>query len=424
MASICFYFHVHQPRRVKRFRAFDIGTGINYFDDDSLTDLNNARIIEKVARKCYLPANQLFCELLQQYPEFKISYSITGVFLDQLTEFPEVLDSFRRLVDTGRVEIVGETYYHSLAFLHSPKEFEHQVKMHSDKINELFGVRPEVFRNTELIYNNWIAEVVAARGFKGILTEGADRVLGWRSPNYLYRSTAPSALPLLLKNYRLSDDIAFRFSSKEWPEYPLTAPKFANWVSQVNGNGNVVNLFMDYETLGEHQWEDTGIFDFIRSLPAEIYNHPDNNFVTPTEAISLYQPVAELDIPDYISWADMERDLSAWVENDMQQEALRKIYQLEEQVLATHDPEMIETWRLLQTSDHFYYMCTKWFADGDVHKYFSPYDSPYIAFLSYMNALQDFTLRIEAHHKKAQQPKPQTTKQSLIPMPFRRALQI
>jgi len=398
MASICFYFQVHQPFRVKDYRVFDIGRDSEYFNDDSDRSINNKKILNKVANKCYLPANAVLLELLNKYPEFKISFSFSGVFLEQLEMFsPETLESFQKLVATGRAEVLEETYYHSLSFLYSPEEFRRQVKMHRDKVQELFGVTPTVFRNTELIYNNALAVEVEKLGYKGIIAEGADHVLGWQSPNFLYKPKGTEHLKLLLKNYRLSDDIAFRFSSRDWADFPLTAPKFAQWANQVNGNGQIINLFMDYETFGEHQWEDTGIFNFLRHLPEEIYKHPDNDFITPSEAIERYEPVAELDVHNFMSWADVERDLSAWLSNPMQHDAIKTVYALEEEVLSTCDNKLIDDWRKLQTSDHFYYMCTKWFNDGDVHKYFNPYNTPYEAFIAYMNALQDLRLRVIGH---------------------------
>jgi alpha-amylase len=401
MASICFYFQVHQPYRIKKYRIFDVGNDHEYFNDKSDRDINNERILHKVARKCYLPANKVMLELLEKHPEFKIAYSFSGVFLDQLEEFsPETLESFQKLVATGRVEILDETYYHSLAFLYSKDEFVRQVEMHRAKVKKLFGVTPTAFRNTELIYNNELAKYVEKMGYKTILAEGADRLLGWRSPNFVYQSPTAKKIKTLLKNYKLSDDIAFRFSSKAWEEWPLTSEKFTHWVNAVNGNGNVINLFMDYETFGEHQWEDTGIFDFLRALPREVLKHPDNDFVTPSEAAARYPVVGEFDAHNYVSWADVERDLSAWRSNGMQEEALTNIYALEKDVLATGDQKIIEDWRKLQTSDHFYYMCTKWFADGDVHKYFNPYDTPYEAFIAYNNVLHDLRLRIEAGKKK------------------------
>ena len=404
MASVCFYFQVHQPYRIKKYRIFDIGKGNEYFNDRSDCDLNNEKVLLKVAGKSYLPTNKLLLDLLKKHPEFKISFSFSGVFLDQLEEFsPETLLSFQELVDTGQVEVLSETYYHSLSFLYSREEFKKQVERHKRKIKKIFNVTPEIFRNTELIYNNDLAWEVEQMGYKGILAEGWDDILGWRSPNFLYSTPGTKKIKLMLKNYKLSDDIAFRFSNKGWGEHPLTAPKFSNWVNAVNGNGNVVNLFMDYETFGEHQWEDTGIFNFLKALPAELLKHPDNDFVTPSEALEKYNTVVVLEMSHFVSWADMERDLSAWLSNDIQHDAIQKLYNLEKEVLATEDSSIIEDWRRMQTSDHFYYMCTKYFNDGDVHKYFSPYDSPYEAFISFMNAMSDLKLRIEKAKKEKSQ---------------------
>lgn len=405
MAQLCFYFQVHQPYRVKHYRIFDIGSDHNYFNGAGEDKLNNGKIFRKVADKCYLPANAVMLELLERYPEFKISYSLSGVFMDQMEEFgPDVMESFKRLVKTGRVEILGETYYHSLAFLYSQTEFERQVKLHSARVKKLFNVTPRIFRNTELIYNNNIAHNVEKLGFKGILAEGAERILDWRSPGFVYKPIAngktKSRLSLLLKNYRLSDDIAFRFSDKTWSEWPLTVEKYVRWLNDAALNGPLINLFMDYETFGEHQWADTGIFDFLKALPNEFLKSPYNKFVTPSEAIKENSPVAELDVPDYVSWADIERDLSAWLSNDIQRDAAAKVYGLEKMVLATKDKQLIEDWRRLLTSDHFYYMSTKWWQDGDVHKYFNPYNSPYEAFIAFINAFNDLKLRAETLSKK------------------------
>ena len=389
MASVCFYFQVHQPFRLRRYSVFDTDT--NYFDD-----YKNAEICRKVAQKCYLPANRLMLELIRRYGKaFSLSYSITGIALEQFQKWaPEVTDSFRALVDTGQAEILAETYYHSLAFLYSREEFRDQVAAHTAKIGETFGVRPRVFRNTELIYNNDLAHFIQGMGFIGICAEGADHVLGYRSPNYLYRPVGTDRLALMLKNYLLSDDIAFRFSDRNWAEWPLRAEKFAEWVNQVNGNGYVVNLFMDYETFGEHQWADSGIFDFMYHLPEHVLKQADNNFMTLSRAAQTYTPVAELDIPHMVSWADMERDLSAWLGNAMQSNALHELYRLEEAVKTSGDPQLLHDWRRLQTSDHFYYMCTKWFADGDVHKYFNPYESPYDSYINFMNCLDNVRSRL------------------------------
>lgn len=397
MPSVCFYFQVHQPYRTKKYRVFDVGHDHEYFNDKSDRDINNEKILHKVATKCYLPMNRTLLELLKKHPGFKVTFSFSGVYLDQLEEFsPETLKSFQKLVNTGQVEILDETYYHSLSFLYSKDEFVRQVEMHRAKVKKLFGVTPTAFRNTELIYNNELAKYIEDMGYRAIVAEGADHILGWRSPNFLYRSPGTTKIKTLLKNYRLSDDIAFRFSSRDWAEWPLRAETFAQWVNAVNGNGNLINLFMDYETFGEHQWEDTGIFEFMKALPGEILKNPDNDFVTVTEAAKRYPVVGEFDAHNFVSWADVERDLSAWLSNSMQHEAINNIYALEGEVLATKDARIIEDWRKLQTSDHFYYMCTKWFADGDVHKYFNPYDTPYEAFIAYNNVIQDLRLRIEA----------------------------
>jgi alpha-amylase len=407
MPAICFYFQVHQPKRVKHYRVFDIGKDHNYFNDDSEKDTNNKKVMAKVMNKCYLPTNNLLKHLLEKHPEFKISFSLSGIFIEQMEEdFPELLKSFQDLEKAGRhptdpsknrVEFLSETYYHSLAFLYSRDEFDSQVKLHRKKIEEHFGQTPTVFRNTELIYNNELGVEIEKLGYKGIITEGADHILDWRSPNFLYQAKGTKHLKLLLKNYKLSDDIAFRFSSKEWKEWPLHADKFAQWVNAVNGNGEVINLFMDYETFGEHQWEDTGIFSFLEHLPAEVLKHPDNSFVTPSEAVAKFEARGEVDIHNFISWADVERDLSAWRSNAIQHDALAKVYELEQLIHEAQNQELLADWRRLQTSDHFYYMCTKWWQDGDVHKYFSPYGSPYEAFINYMNALHDLKLR--AHEK-------------------------
>ena len=395
MVSICFYFQVHQPYRIKKYRIFDIGTNTDYFETNNDTSLNNIKTLKKVAAKCYIPMNNLLLELLNKHPEFKVSFSFSGVLLEQLEKYaPEVLLSFQELAKTGRVEILEETYYHSLSFLYSKEEFKEQVKLHRKIIERLFNQKPNVFRNTELIYNNELAKEIENMGYKGIIAEGADFILGWRSPNFVYTPKNTNSIKLLLKNYKLSDDIAFRFSEKSWKEWPLTADKFSTWLNAVNGNGNVINLFMDYETFGEHQWDHTGIFEFMRHLPLEVLKNPDNNFKTPSEVVASYSSVGEIDMHNFVSWADVERDLSAWLSNDMQRSALNRIYALGSQVLSTKNEKIIELWRKLQTSDHFYYMCTKWFSDGDVHKYFSPYDSPYDAFISYMNVLHDLEIKI------------------------------
>ncbi len=396
MLSVCPYFHVHQPLRVKNFRIFDVGEDHNYFNDSSDSDCNNRRVLEKVSRKSYLPANRTLMSLLQQHPEFRLSFSFSGVLLDQLEDgFPEVLDSFKQLVDTGRVEVLADTYYHSLAFFYSRKEFEEQVRKHDETIRRHFGVRPRVLRNTELSYNNDLAKWAEDAGYHGILAEGWDPILSWRSPNFLYRPKGCSKIKVLLKNYRLSDDVAFRFSERSWKGWPLNAETYASWIASHRGNGQTINLFMDYETYGEHQWEETGIFNFLEAMPREMLKYESVEFKTPSETIEAYDTVGEFDVPHILTWADSERDLTAWTGNSIQQGAINRIYSLEDQVKATRDPKLIEDWRLLQTSDHFYYMCTKWFADGDVHKYFSPYETPYTAYIAFMNVLHDLQLRIQ-----------------------------
>jgi len=389
MPSVCFYFQVHQPIRLRHYTVFD--NNDQYFDD-----FKNASVCRKVANKCYLPANRLILDLIRRFDgRFKVAYSITGVLLEQLQRYsPEVVSTFDALAQSGCVEFLAETYYHSLSFLYSRDEFIEQINKHSEIINRFFGQTPRVFRNTELIYNNELACLISSMGrFDAIITEGADHILGTRSPNFLYQPKSCDNVKLLLKNYALSDDIAFRFSNRSWPEWPLTAEKFAGWISRINGNGNVVNLFMDYETFGEHQWEDTGIFNFVRHLPEKILQHPDNNFKTPGEVAQSFPTVDIVDVPHIISWADTERDLSAWLGNAMQSSAIHELYRLERNVKSTNDEKVISDWRKLQASDHFYYMCTKYFADGDVHKYFNPYDSPYDSYINFMNVLDNLQSR-------------------------------
>jgi len=392
MASVCLYLHAHQPIRIKRFSVFDIGSHQSYFDDE-----RNQAYLERIVRKSYLPTNRILLELIKKTKgRFKVSFSISGTLLEQLEKHaPQVIKSFQDLVKTGQVELLAETYYHSLAYLYSKEEFKEQIKLHRKKIKKLFDYQPKVFRNTELMFNNEMAKFVEGMRYQGILAEGTDSILGWRSPNFLYRAKTANRIKLLLRNYRLSDDISFRFSTRDWAEWPLTVEKFVHWVNQVNGNGQIVNLFMDYETFGEHQWEETGIFDFLKAFPSKVLEHPDNNFKTPSEIVAAYQSVAELDFHQVTAWADTERDLSAWLGNEMQQKALESLYSLGKAVLTSGDRKILEDWRHLQTSDHFYYMCTKWFADGDVHKYFNPYESPYDCFISFMNIINDLKLRLK-----------------------------
>ncbi|MFZ9011290.1 MAG: glycoside hydrolase family 57 protein, partial [Anaerohalosphaeraceae bacterium] len=389
--SVCFYFQVHQPFRLRHYTVFEESP--RYFDE-----FKNASICRKVANKCYLPSNRLLLDVIRRFEgRFKISYSITGVVLEQFKKYcPEVMSTFDALAQTGCVEFIGETYYHSLSFLYSSDEFVAQINKHSELIQQLYGQTPRVFRNTELIYSNELAETVEKMDrFDAIITEGADHILGHRNSNFVYRPPNCKRLKLLLKNYSLSDDIAFRFSNPDWKEYPLTADKFAHWVNRANGNGQCINLFMDYETFGEHQWEDTGIFSFMSHLPEEVLKHPDNCFMTPTDVIDTYDAVVVVDVAGVICWADTERDLSAWLGNAMQSNALHEIYKFEDIIKQTQNEELLADWRRLQTSDHFYYMCTKYFADGDVHKYFNPYESPYDSYINFMNVLGNLRQQCE-----------------------------
>ena len=399
--GIVLYLHVHQPLRVRKYSIFDTAERHDYFNEsDSTTDRNNERVMRKVVEKSYRPMNALLESLLKKHPEFRVSFSITGTFIEQAEKWaPDVLESFRRLVATGQVEIMSETYYHSLAFFYSIEEFERQVKMHRDKIRELFGVETSVFRNTELAYNDDLAKWADEYGFKGILSEGWDPVLEGRSPNHVYRPPHTQTISLLLKNYRLSDDVAFRFSNHSWEQWPLTVDTYSEWTNASITDSQLVNLFMDYETFGEHQWADTGIFDFFENFIGKWLENPENTFYTPTEAIAAHEPVGEVSMPQTITWADTERDLTAWLGNSMQQEALRHLYALEDDIIRSGDLGLIADWRRLQTSDHVYYMCTKWFTDGDVHAYFSPYESPYEAFLYFMNVLRDVRYRLMEYHR-------------------------
>lgn len=388
MISVCFYFQVHQPYRLKKnYSFFDIGQ--NHFYEDEVA---NREIMQKVAQKCYLPANKILLQLIRELnPRFRIAFSISGTAIEQFQKFcPEVLDSFKALADTGCVEFLNETYFHSLSFLYSKKEFQHQVLMHKTMVEHHFGQTPTTFRNTELIYSNELAKFIEdLGGYQTILCEGADHILGWRNQNFVYQPEPCYKLKLLLKNYRLSDDIAFRFSNPDWHGYPLKADTYAQWIHSVAGNGETVNLFLDYETFGEHQWEETGIFGFLAQFPHELLKHQEFGFRTPQEVSQENNPVSKLDVPNYVSWADVDRGITAWLGNDMQKSAIEFIYSLEQAVLNTQNDGFLHVWRKLQTSDHFYYMCTKWFDDGDVHKYFNPFKTPHDAYIAYMNVVND-----------------------------------
>jgi alpha-amylase len=392
--SIVLYLHVHQPYRLRHYTVFDTAEKHDYFNEQGDKLTNNAAILHKVAEKSYLPTNARLLKLLEQHPEFKLSMSISGTIIEQMQSWaPEALESFKHLTDTGRVEIVGETYHHSLAFFYSRAEFELQVDMHKRKVQEVFGQTPTAFRNTELAYNNDLAYWADRAGYKAILAEGWDPILGWRSPNHVYRPTYTNQIKLLLKNYRLSDDIAFRFGNRDWPGWPLTADKFAHWMSEDQEATNF-DLFMDYETFGEHQWEDTGVFDFLEHLPGEWLKTEGHSFMTVSEAADSFDAVDQVDMPQTVTWADTERDLTAWLGNPLQITAIQCLYDLQDRIIHSGDLQLIEDWRKLQTSDHFYYMCTKWFSDGDVHAYFSPYDTPYEAYINFMNAFHDLQYRL------------------------------
>ena len=398
--GIVLYLHAHQPYRVRKYSVFDTAYNHDYFEDTEYSSKrNNEQVFKKVSDKSYRPMNSLLEKLLATYPEFKVSLSITGTFLEQAQRWaPDIIDSFKRLVDSGRVEIVAETYYHSLAFFYSRSEFERQVDLHRKKIHEIFGVETKVFRNTELSYNNSMAKWADDYGFKGILSEGWDPILDGRSPNFIYKPVGTKNIALLMKNYRLSDDVAFRFSDRGWASWPLNADTYNDWVNLAAIDKDIVNLFMDYETFGEHQWEDTGIFNFYEAFIGKWLENPANTFYTVSGAIDTFKPVDEISMPHTVTWADTERDLTAWLGNSMQQEAMKYIYSLEDDILRTNDSDLISDWRRLQTSDHFYYMCTKWFSDGDVHAYFSPYESPYDAFLYYVNVVRDLRWRLHNNH--------------------------
>lgn len=395
MRAISLYLHMHQPIRYREYSIFDVGNNSNYFDSDFYGKQSNERIFKKVTEKSYLPMLSLLEKNMQKYPDFKLSLSITGTWLEQAEKWaPELIEMIRRMVKRGQVEILGETYYHSLAFFFDQAEFNAQVEMHANKIQQLFGVCPQVFRNTELSYNDSLAHWAEAKGYVGILAEGWDKILGWRSPNYVYRPTGCKNLRLLLKNYRLSDDIAFRFSNRGWSEWPLTVSKYQNWLDMDSLRGNLINLFMDFETFGEHQWADTGIFEFFDQFITSWLSEYGNKFVTVSEACDLMPPVDEISMPETVTWADTERDLSAWLSNSMQNSAMQTLYSMRSEILNSGDTRLVDDWRRLTTSDHPYSMCTKYWNDGDVHAYFSAYSSPYESFMYFMNVIRDLEYRL------------------------------
>jgi len=390
MNTICLYFQVHQPFRLRRYRFFDIGINHYYYDDYS-----NESILRGIADRCYLPTNKMMLSLIKEYGcQFKITYSISGSAIDQFKLYaPEVIKSFQELAKTGCVEFLAETYPHSLVSLKDKEEFMNEVNAHATLIKDTFGIAPTAFRNTELIYSDEIGSWVAEMGYKAMLTEGARHILGWKSANYLYCNAINPRLKLLLRNYRLSDDLSFRFSNQSWSEYPLTAEKYISWIKNTDQHEDLVNIFLDYETFGEHQRKETGIFEFFSHFVKQALAS-NLKFEVPSILAEKLQPVAALNVPDPISWADEERDITAWLGNELQNDAFNKLYELIPLVKQIKDKHLLTDWKYIQNSDHLYYMCTKFFSDGDVHKYFNPYASPYDAFINYMNVLSDFKLRL------------------------------
>src|SRR5512133_211262 len=393
MRTICLYFQIHQPFRLKRYRFFNIGNDHYYYDD-----YLNESIISRIAERSFLQANKVISQMIKEFgSQFKVAFSISGVTLDQFELYaPEVIESFVKLSKTGSVEFLAETYSHSLVALKNKDEFIKQVNDHRDKIKQLFNQEPKVFRNTELIYSDKIGADVAEMGFTTMLTEGARHVLGWKSPNYMYCNSINPRLKVLLRNFRISDDLAFRFSNKAWSEYPLTAEKFAGWLKKLDKKEETVNLFIDYETFGEHQWMESGIFDFLRALPRAIYQSTNFSFSTPGEIASQLLPISTISVPYPISWADEERDLTAWLGNELQVDAFNRLYSLTDKVHRCADDKIQKDWRYLQSSDHFYYMSTKFFTTGATQAYFNPYENPYEAYINYMNVLSDFSIRVNA----------------------------
>ncbi|MGK0185801.1 MAG: alpha-amylase [Verrucomicrobiales bacterium] len=389
MPNLCLYFQVHQPIRLKPYTFFDIGRDPFYEADDL-----NRDILNKVSDKCYIPATRLLLKLIRRHPEFRIAFSLSGVFIEQAEHHrPDVITLFQELVATGNVELLAETYYHSLCFRHSGKEFARQVTLHDQKLKDVFHIeRPRVFRHTELIYFNELAHFVEGLGYDGMMAEGVPSLLEERSPNGVYSAPNVTHLKTLTRNCRLSDDIAFRFGNPHWDDHPLTAEKYARWVA--SEPGEVANVFIDYETIGEHKWTETGIFDFWEELPDAMAKE-GVPFVTPSEVVDTCNSLGIYDAHAPTSWADTAKDLSAWNGNQMQTEAIRKILKLETKVKAIGNPDLLHQWSKMQTSDHFYYMCTKGDADGDVHSYFNPYSSPYDGYMFFMNSLSDLQVRVD-----------------------------
>lgn len=394
MKNICFYFQIHQPFRLKRYRFFDIGNDHYYYDDFANDD-----IITRIAEHSYMPMADTLLHMIEQSGRtFKCTISITGTAVEQLQQYvPEFIDKLKALVATGCVEILSETYSHSLASLKDADEFIRQVKSHDRLVKNIFGKKPAVFRNTELIYDDDIASLVASMGFKGMITEGAKHILGWKSPDFVYNAATAPSLKLLLKNDKLSDDISRNFNNHEWSEYPLTADKYIDWIAALPEEQQIVNIFLSMETFGEFLPGSTGIFDFLKALP-RFAAERQIAFITPSEACARMKSVGELSVPYPMSWADEARDVSAWMGNDLQREALDKLYAVAERVHLATDRRLKQDWEYLQSSDHFFYMSTKHMADGAAHASFSPYDSPYSAFTNYMNVLADFLVRVKEQY--------------------------
>lgn len=392
MRAICLNFQIHQPFRFRRYRFFDIGNDHYYYDDYS-----NETILRKMADHAYLPANQILLDLIKKYKDkFKVSFTISGIALEQLELYaPEVLDSFIDLAETGQVEFVAEPYAHSLVALKSPEVFKSQVEKHMDMIEKYFGQRPSVLCNSEKVYSDEIGDIAAEMGFKAMLTEGAKHILGWKSPNYLYCSASNPRLKLLMRNFQLSDDLSFRFSNQAWSEYPLTPGKFVDWLNDDKKN-EVINLFMDYEVFGVYQPESSGIFKFLEELPKMVLKTAGMKFATPSELADDLQPIAPVSVSHPISWSNEERDLSVWLGNELQQEAFDKLYRLQQKMINVTEPELVKDWEYLQVSNHFYYMNTRFFIDGHAQRNYNPFESPYEAFINYMNVLSDFELRLNS----------------------------
>lgn len=384
MRNICFYFQIHQPLRLKRYRFFEIGQDHYYYDDFQTEDR-----IRTLVEQSYLTANRTISEMIRSSNgKFKCAFSISGVALEQLEQYaPEVIDSFKELANTGSVEFLGETYAHSLSSIYDTNEFESQIKAHADKIESLFGHRPTAFRNSELIYSDEIGEIISKAGFKVMLIDEAKHILGWKSPNFVYNHSYISKFKLLIRNQKFSDDIGFRFSHNNWQDYPLTAEKFIGWLAAMPENEKLVNLWMSYESFGLYQPAFTGIFDFLKALPYHAMEQK-MSFVTPTEAAKKNESAGAITTPYPISWAGHEKDLSPWTGNDLQQEALNKLYAVGERVRLCQDKSLQHDWLMLQSTDHFRYMSHK-DAVG------TNFDNAYEAFMNYMNVLADFLERVD-----------------------------